>query len=447
MRTAMRPYPAYKDSGVDGLEQVPAHWQVGKLKYFAQINPSKSSSLFRDSEQLVTFLPMEKVGENGEIVTDLRKRVSELWNGFTYFERNDIILAKITPCFENGKGAYLHDLESGFGFGSTEFHVLREIRDKSVAKYLYYLTRSNPFRSSGEAFMIGAAGQKRIPASFVEDFILGIPPPDEQQAIANYLDRKTAAIDTLIAKKEQQIALLQEQRTAVINAAVTKGLNPNAPMKDSGIPWLDEIPAHWELKRLKHISPRILVGVVVNPSSYFDDKGTVPFFVGSNVSENHISTENVRWITEESNQKLAKSILYAGDLVVVRVGDPGVAAVVSEHLEGSNCASMMVVGKHPSFVPEYLCFVMNSKVGKSQVEIVQYGAAQKQFNISHAVDFVYPMPPFSEQQEIADYVVRKSAKFDDACNKVQKEIKLLQEYRTAVISAAVTGQIDVRQEA
>ena len=161
------------------------------------------------------------------------------------------------------------------------------------------------------------------------------------------------------------------------------------------------IPEEWEVKRLKRVSPSQSVGLVINPSTYFDKTGTVPLLVGSNVSENVIDSSTSNRITKESNEKLPASRLAAGDLVVVRVGAPGVTAVVPPELDGCNCASMMIVRQHPSFDSHWLCCMMNSRHGRQQVEHVQYGTAQKQFNISDAVDFQYPVPPLPEQRAIA----------------------------------------------
>lgn len=162
------------------------------------------------------------------------------------------------------------------------------------------------------------------------------------------------------------------------------------------------IPQDWEVKPLNWISPTQCVGLVINPSSYFDDNGTVPILVGSNIRENGIKWESAKRITNASNKMIASSQLAAGDLVTVRVGEPGVTAVVPPELDGCNCASMMIVRQHHSFDSRWLCYVMNSQIGLSQVEHVQYGTAQKQFNISDAINFSYPVPPFAEQKAIAE---------------------------------------------
>ena len=238
-------YPEYKGSGVEWLGAVPAHWVVKRLRNVATLNPYKSeiAQLPRDTE--VSFLPMDAVGDDGTLNLDRTRPISEVESGYTYFREGDVTTAKITPCFENGKGAVMRCLHNGHGFGTTELIVVRPCEDKTTSDYLHLLFTSHPFRLFGEASMYGAGGQKRVPDDFVRDFATAFPPPEEQTTIATFLDHETAKIDALVAEQERLIALLQEKRQAVISHAVTKGLDPNVPMKDSGVEWLGEVPGHF----------------------------------------------------------------------------------------------------------------------------------------------------------------------------------------------------------
>ena len=217
----INPNVKLKPSGIEWLVEIPEHWEVKKLKYVAKINPtSKNYNFEKDSEEEIIFLPMEKVSEDGIINQDVRKKIIEISSGFTYFEKDDIIVAKITPCFENGKAALLSNLETNFGFGSTEFHTLRatEIVNK---QFLYYLLKSARFMTIGEAFMTGSAGQKRIPTDFVKEFITPIPHIEEQHQIVQHIESETKRIDSTITKIEKEIELLAEYRTALISEIVT----------------------------------------------------------------------------------------------------------------------------------------------------------------------------------------------------------------------------------
>jgi len=196
------------------------------------------------------------------------------------------------------------------------------------------------------------------------------------------------------------------------------------------------IPEDWEAKRLNRLSPSQSVGLVINPSTYFDKAGTVPLLVGSNVSENVIDSTTSNRITKESNEKLPASRLAAGDLVMVRVGEPGVTAVVPPELDGCNCASMMIVRQHPSFDSHWMCCMMNSRHGRLQVKHVQYGTAQKQFNISDAVDFQYPVPPLPEQRAIATAL----SDMDGLLGGLDRLIAKKRDLKQAAMQQLLTGQ-------
>jgi len=217
----INPNVKLKPSGIDWLGDIPEHWEVKKLKYAAKINPSNKNYIFsKDSAEEVIFLPMEKVSEDGTITQDVQKKISEVSTGFTYFEKGDVIVAKITPCFENGKGALLINLETNFGFGSTEFHTIRA-SENIIKQFLFYLIKSERFMTVGKAFMTGSAGQKRVPTDFVKEFIVPIPPLEEQNKIVQHIETETKRRDNTISKIEKEIELLQEYRTALISEVVT----------------------------------------------------------------------------------------------------------------------------------------------------------------------------------------------------------------------------------
>lgn len=207
-----------KDSGIPWLGQIPEQWEIKRLRFLIKTNPSKQNILLNSGDP-ITFLAMESVSEEGEVSLNEERSLSEVLQGYTYFINGDVILAKITPCFENGKGALVGGLKNGVGFGSTEFHVLRPMRIN--AKYLYLLTKTDQFRKIGEADMLGAAGQKRVPEMFIQNFKFGLPKADEQKEIVEFVHEKNDLIKKSISKIEQQIDKIKEYRTALISAAVT----------------------------------------------------------------------------------------------------------------------------------------------------------------------------------------------------------------------------------
>ena len=200
-------------------------WPVQRLKHLAQFNPSKSEVRHLPDDLAVSFLPMEDISAQRHITHLTTKPIGDLYSGYTYFRQGDVLIAKITPCFENGKGAIADELSNGIGFGTTELHVIRA-GPRLHNRYLNYLTMSHAFMVQGAAMMTGAAGQKRLPEDFITSYTIALPPLDTQRQIATVLDHKTRTIDTLIHKQQQLIDTLREYRRALITAAVTGKINP-----------------------------------------------------------------------------------------------------------------------------------------------------------------------------------------------------------------------------
>jgi type I restriction enzyme S subunit len=215
------PKVKFKPSGVEWIGDIPEHWDATKLKRVVSFNPSKSETRANPAdEEKVVFLPMENISVNGDIDCSEKRPLSEVWNGFTYFRRGDVVVAKITPCFENGKGAYLKGLESDFGFGTTELIVLRPSKAIDGA-FLRFLTSTKQFLLLGEQYMTGAAGQQRIPSDFVKNYPIGLPPIDEQLEILEHIQEKSAEIDQAISRAQSEIELMREYRTRLISDVVT----------------------------------------------------------------------------------------------------------------------------------------------------------------------------------------------------------------------------------
>ena len=215
----LKPYPKYKDSGIPWIGKIQEGWEVRRLRFNVDVNPS-GKRILSNPKLKVNFLPMERVSENGQYDRDFRAVYQDVSSGYTYFENNNVLVVKITPCFENGKGTLVSDLKYGFGFDTTEFHVLRS-HNNLHAKYLFYLTTSNLFRVTGKAFMEGTVGQKRVSADFVKNFLMVTPPKQEQQKIVEYLDNTTSKIDKTIKLIEKKIELLQEYKKSLIHYVVT----------------------------------------------------------------------------------------------------------------------------------------------------------------------------------------------------------------------------------
>jgi type I restriction enzyme S subunit len=435
-------YPAYKDSGVEWLGEVPEHWDViearreiafltsgsrGWAEYYSDEGPVflRIGNLTRDSIH-IDLEDIQRVNPPPGAEGDRTQVLS-----------GDVLFS--ITAYLGSVAVVPQDLERAYV--SQHVCLARLAGRRLLPEWLAYSVLS----STGKAYLESESyGGTKVQLSLddIKSFPLSLPSVDEQRALTSLLDRETAKIDALITEQQRLIKLLQEKRQAVTSHAVTKGLNPDAPMKDSGVEWLGEVPEHWSLERLKHLSPSLTVGIVVNPSEYVSDEG-LPFIYGGDIREGEIDWENSRRIAPALSEKQPKTRLRSGDLLMVRVGAPGITAVVPTECEGGNCASVMLIRKG-LFSSQWLCFALNTRIVRFQVEVVQYGAAQEQFNISHAVNFWLPVPPREEQDCIATILVSEHDKSQGLVLQAQHAVSLLQERRSALISAAVTGQIDVR---
>jgi type I restriction enzyme S subunit len=207
-----------RDSGVEWLGEVPAHWTLSKIKYVAELTPKKSQ-VEKVKSSKCSFVPMEKL-KTDQLILDEFRTVGDVIEGYTYFENEDVLMAKVTPCFENKNMVVARGLENGIGFGSSEIYVLRA-NSKILNDFLYYRLQEGVFMGIATASMSGAGGLKRVPSDIINNFIFSIPPKQEQGDIFQHICAYTSKFDDLIEKAVSAIALMQERRTALISAAVT----------------------------------------------------------------------------------------------------------------------------------------------------------------------------------------------------------------------------------
>ncbi|WP_313438462.1 restriction endonuclease subunit S [Atlantibacter hermannii] len=214
----LNPDVPMKDSGVEWLGDIPSHWLCTKIKHIALLTPKKSSVNFKNNDEC-TFIPMEKLKRNS-LVTDESKLIRDVISGYTYFEDDDLLLAKVTPCFENKNIAVAKGLVNSIGFGSTEIYVLRPT-EKIRVNYLLYRLQEDNFIRAATAAMTGAGGLRRVPSDFLLNYPIAIPPKPEMDAIVAYLNAQEVHYDLMEKNATQAVQLLQERRTALISAAVT----------------------------------------------------------------------------------------------------------------------------------------------------------------------------------------------------------------------------------
>ncbi|WP_427501311.1 restriction endonuclease subunit S [Methylomonas sp. MED-D] len=353
------------------------------------------------------------------------------------FEGGDILFGKLRPYLAK---AYLAE---GSGEAVGDFHVLRPTTT-TQSRFSQYQILNREFIAIVDGSTFGAK-MPRVSWDFLGNMVLSAPPVPEQQAIAAFLDRETAKIDALIAEQQRLIELLKEKRQAVISHAVTKGLNPDAPMKDSGIAWLGEVPAHWEVRKLNSFSTKITNGYVGPTRDILVEDG-VPYAQATHIKGGKILFDGAYFVTREWSEAHAKSILSLGDVLIVQTGaGTGDIGLVSENEIGFNCHALIIVSVDNTVMyGEFLAALLQSTYGRETLSSIQTGAMHPHLNCGEVKFIILPVPPIEEQTLIVHQISSCISQYDSLTEEAIKAIDLLKERRTALISAAVTGKIDVR---
>lgn len=412
------------------------NWPTTRLRYVADLNPGIRADLLQAPDVEVSFLPMDAIGEDGTLDLSRNRAVAEVRNGYSYFEEGDVAFAKVTPCFENGKGALMRGLEFGAGFGTTEITVLRP-KEGTEPRFLNYVLRSEQFRQNGVGAMTGAGGLKRVPDDFTRDFKTPWPTPDEQERIANFLDEQTARIDALIAEKERLDGRLQEYRLSLISAAVT-GQIDGENNDEAGV------TQSWPTRRLRYVAE-------LNPAVRSDlvaaQDTEVTFLPMDAIGEDgSLNLERVRPVAEVRN---GYSYFEDGDVAFAKVTpcfENGKGALMRNLQFGAGFGTTELTVLRPKVgtCASFLRYVLQSENFRRNGAGAMTGAGGlKRVPDDFTRDFETPWPPHSEQERIAAFLDEQTNSIDALRHHVREHIERLREYRSSLISAAVTGQLDL----
>jgi type I restriction enzyme, S subunit len=418
--------------------QLPSGWSRRRLRFDARTNPV-NSGLDMDADTEVSFVPMDAVGELGGLRLDQNRELADVYNGYTYFADGDVCIAKITPCFENGKGALAEGLTNGVAFGTTELHVLRPSPTLD-ARYLFYLTIAHDFRSQGESEMLGAGGQKRVPEDFLKDWRPALPRVEIQQRIARFLDEKTARIDALIEKKRALLERLAEKRQALITRAVTKGLNPDVPMKPSGVGWFGDVPVDWEVVRLKNVILEIVDAE--HKTAPEADSGEYLIVRTANVRNGELILDSAKFTDHETYLEWTKRAFPEfGDILLTREAPAGEICLVPDNpplLLGQRMVLLKPIKKTVS--TDYLVWMLSGGM-KEFVELTSQGSTVPHFNMSDIGRVPVLIPSLSEQAAIVAFIEKWLSSIRSIRVRVIESMGVLIDFRNALITAAITGQL------
>lgn len=396
------------------LHEKPRDWQRSRIRNVVALSPSYSATA-PASDEPCTVVPMELLSGDGAIDASNQQPLDGVTSGLTLFEAGDVLFAKITPCMENGKGAFVRELPTRYAFGSTEFLVLRPSK-KIDGAFLYYATFNPIYRAYAAENMVGAAGQKRVSSRFVKDTRLFLPPLPEQRLIASFLDASCAAIDAAVAAKRRQLEILDALRKTNIHYAVTCGLSDKVEFKDSEVEWLGKIPFNWHIKRIKDIVD-LKSGDAITSDS-IAPIGNYPVFGGN----------GLRGYTNS----------YTHNGYYVLIGRQGALCGNINYAEGKFWASehavvAITLKKHDTFWFGELIRVMN---------LNQYSnaAAQPGLAVERIKFLQIPIPPYEEQVQISSWLKNMIIKNEEMVSILRKQISTLIAYRKSLIHECVTGQ-------
>ncbi len=438
----LKKYSEYKDSGVEWIGEIPAHWKHIPLRWGTKIFSGGTPSRLKDAYWNSNDIPWLNSGEvNKKKILHANNYISKQGlneSSAKWIKAKSLIMALAGQGKTKGMVATLE-------MPSTCNQSLAAIEpDTKVLFYqfLYYYLDSKYQNIRG---MVGDDARDGLNLEIIKSILSPLPPLFEQQQIANYLDQKTTAIDQLIQKKEQLIQLLEEKRTAMINQAVTKGLDPTVPMKDSGIEWLGEVPAHWEVKPLSRISSYISYGFT-NPMPSTDEG--IFMLTAKDINNGEINYSKARKTSVLAYETLltAKSKPKPYDILITKDGTLG--RVIYYKGEEKICISQSVALLRVDDEitdRKFVSLALQSKSYQNKILFDAGGTTIKHIYITRLVKMKMGFPPIQEQITITHYINTKNQEIDQAITKTKDQIKLLKEYKTTLISDVVTGKIDVRE--
>jgi type I restriction enzyme S subunit len=442
-----RRYPKYKPSGVEWITLLPDHWKREKVSRVGSIKGrigwrGYTSNDIRDENEGILAIGATQITKKGTIdlskATFISKEKYEESPEIKLFG-NEILIVKVGATI--GKIGFF---PKGLGEATINPNVMIFSSFKDLNRFIFYCLKGEYFQISLELNK-SAGAQDAINQEFFNSLSIFSPPLPEQHAIAAFLDRETARIDTLIAKKERQIELLQEKRSALISHAVTKGLDPNVKMKDSGIEWLGMVPEGWKISHIRRII-----------SKFVDYRGKTPEKVESGVrliTARNIKNGQIDFSLSEEFMKnedyeswMVRGFPEIGDIIITTEAPLGeVAQIVDTDIALAQRIILLKTNKN-QIHNEFLKYQLMSDLGKGELLSRSTGSTAIGIKAEHLRSISVIIPPLNEQTEVVLYIQREIRNLENPIEKIVDSINKLREYRSALISAAVTGKIDVRKD-
>ena len=420
-------------------DRIPDGWQAVRLGEVAAVNP-KRPRLSAADDAAVPFIPMAAVGENcaGILVREERE-YRAVRSGYTYFEENDVLFSKITPCLQNGKHALARQITGGFGFGTTEFHVVRAGAGLDPRHLFRVLTQPQNIERCTRSFS-GTAGQQRVQPEILRSLPTLLPPLPEQRAIAAVLD----SIDEAIERTEEVIAATERVRDALLHELLTRGL-PGRHSEWTDVPGLGTVPACWDVVRLGEMCERITKGTTPTTLGYEYAESGVRFLRVENIAEGKIEGGESRFIAEEAHRALTRSVLKKGDLLLSIAGALGRSALVTTDVLPANVNQALAIIRlddNGRTFPGFVSLSLRAGAIRTQVDDMRSELAQANINLQQVASLRVPLPPVTEQQAI----VATLDGIDASIERAREERARLHSLQAAAADALLTGRVRVTAE-
>ena len=434
MGVIMIPYPAYKSTNLPWLPKIPEHWETLKIKYAFKERVEKGYP-----EE-----PLLAATQNHGVIP------KSLYETRTVTAQKDLHLLKLVRIgdFVISLRSFQGGIEYAYyqGIISPAYTVMIPNSPKLNPQFFKYLAKSKAMIKLLQTCVTGIREGQNIDYETLKRNSIPIPSLVEQEQIVRYLDSMTAKINKLIRAKKKQIALLQEQRQAIINQAVTRGLDPNVEMKDSGIDWLGKIPREWRCPHLSFLTTKIGSGKTPKGGAEIYQESGVRFIRSQNVYFNQLVEKNLQYISESIDATMPSTRVLKDDVLLNITGASigrccvyrsGLKANVNQHVCIIRCQKNLIL-------PDYLASVLYSHIGQEAITRCQNEGNRESLTFPQIGAFFISLPPIEEQKQILAFIDRKTRPIEDAIERINKEIDLLGEYKQSLVSSLVTGQIDVR---
>lgn len=442
----MKRYPEYIDSGIEWFGNTPPHWTHIRIKTLieSEVNGVWGDEPVGDENDLICVrvadFDIERFGVNGGNLT-FRNIPLVQQKGRT-LSRNTLLIEKSGGGEKNPVGRVVrYNLEHKSV--CSNFIAKLEATKEVLPQYMVFLFNYLYSNGVNTRSIKQTTGIQNLDTKLFFNERVFLPPISEQSRLVDFIENMLCRINDLIDKKQKLIELLKEERTAMINQAVTKGIDPTVPMKDSGIEWLGEIPKHWEITQISNIAEKLTNGYVGPTRDILKSTG-VRYLQSLHIKDNRIIFHTEYYVDENWSNQHARSILKEEDILIVQTGDIGQTSVVPKEFEGCNCHALIIITPKKSISGFYLAELLNSNYGYHKLKSIQKGALHPHLNSGDVRYIEILQPPIDEQNKVVSYLDKINHDIDRTLKILVSEIKLLHEYKTSLINEAVTGKIDVR---